>query len=123
MRETVIPAKRNERAQLELATPIGFIFDNHRILALHHEDALLDRYASSLICPDRKRIHAKLAQVNVTLGMHRARIQICRQLKSLAANDQRFFQFRQQQIAHGGWFRRGHKQTVIAPRIGSRDRR
>ena len=129
MCEIVVSAKCDERTQFQPAFRAvrlmlnHFIFNGDGILALNHEDTFLDRYAA---CPERKnrkRIEAKLPEIPIALRMHRARIQICRQLEAPVADDQRLFQLRKQEVPDSRGLGGGDQQPVVAASVRARDRR
>src|SRR5437667_247835 len=72
------------------------IVHDRTILALNHEDGLLDLNALDFIRKDRKRVEAKLLQVTEALWMNNSRITIGGNLKSLSFNEEGFFEFRKQ---------------------------
>src|SRR5438552_19030714 len=99
------------------------IVHDRTILALNHEDGLLDLNALDFIRKDRKRVEAKLLQVTEALWMNNSRITIGGKLKSLSFNEEGFFEFRQQHKTPDRRLGRGHKQTMVATRAPTDDRR
>ncbi len=99
------------------------IVHDRTILALNHEDGLLDLNALDFIRKDRKRVEAKLLQVTEALWMNNSRITIGGKLKSLSFNEEGFFEFRKQHKTPDRRLGRGHKQAMVATRVQTDDRR
>src|SRR5260370_519373 len=70
MRGGMVVAKREQRPDFEhtvRGASAQFVLHNRRVLALHHEDALLDLDAVHLVEEHRKWIETKLLEVSIPL--------------------------------------------------------
>src|SRR5947208_7647789 len=93
------------------------IVHDRTILALNHEDGLLDLNALDFIRKDRKRVEAKLLQVTEALWMNNSRITIGGKLKSLFFNEEGFLEFRKQHKTPDRRLGRGHKKAMLVTRV------
>src|SRR5260370_37656159 len=91
-----------------------FIVNHGAVLAVNHEDGLLELNTVGFIREDRKRIEAKLFEITKSLRVYGARITVCREMKRLPINQQRFFQLGKQNQPADGRFGGGHEQAVVA---------
>src|ERR1700745_4218194 len=101
VRETVVIAESNEWTKLQLHVDRTwcvdqFILDNGRVLALRHEQLLLNFDTLHAECENRKRIQSELPQKLEALRMHRAGVAVGSKLVRAAVDRQSFFKFREQ---------------------------
>ena len=101
-----------------------FVLHDRAVFTVNHEDSLLDLDAFDFVREDRKWIETELLQVSKALGMNHARIAVCREVKRLPIDEQRFFQLGEQDepAPHrrlGG----SHQQAVVAAGIQPDNRR
>ena len=59
---------------------VDIVFDDRRVLAVDHEDALLDFDSLDVIDEGRKRIESELLEIAVSLRMHGAGILVGREV-------------------------------------------
>jgi len=82
---------------------LQFVLHDRTVLAVDHEDGLLDLNALDFVDEGRKWIETELLQVSKTLRMYRAGIAVRREIKRLPIDEQRFLQLGEQDEAfHGG---------------------
>src|ERR1700751_6046918 len=77
--------------RLRMIVFLKFVVDNCAVLALNHENRLLDLNAFDFIREDREWIEAELLQVTEALWMNNSRITIGGKLKSLSFDEKGFF--------------------------------
>src|SRR2546430_7346362 len=97
------------------------IVDDRTILALNHEDGLLDLNAFDFIGENRKWIETEPLEVSKTLGVDDSRITVCREIKRLSLDEQSFFQLREQDKTPDRRLGRGHQKPVVAAGASTRE--
>src|ERR1039457_5086284 len=129
MRERVKVAERDEGAHLEADGP-GVIpalreppRHAHGVLAVRHEDLLLEDEAFHDPYERRERVHPEVRQEAKAFGMSGSREEVRREVDAPAAHEERLLDFRQEHGAANGGLRRGHEQAVIPARVLAGDGR
>src|SRR6266852_2454275 len=97
-----------------LQAALELVLHDCTVRAVNHENSFLDHDALDVISEDGEGIEAKMCQITKALGMDHARIAVGGQLKRLAVNQQRLFQFGKENFAPHGRLGGGHQQSVIA---------
>src|SRR2546428_12546102 len=97
------------------------IVHDRTILALNHEDGLLDLNALDFVGENRKWIETEPLEVSKTLGVDDSRITVCREIKRLSLDEQSFFQLREQDKTPDRRLGRGHQKPVVAAGIQTSD--
>src|ERR1051325_2226148 len=108
MRGSVVIPKRDERPQLDLyisdafrseAWRVDIVFDHRGVLAVNHEEALLNFDALNIVDEGRERIEPEFLEIAVPLRMYRAGILVGREIVRVAVNQQSFFELRNENHA------------------------
>src|SRR3954454_3030630 len=97
-------AERDQRTNLKLRRSFAgrTVAQHGRVLALNHEYGLFDRDLAHTIGEDRERVEPEPLQVFESTRMNRPRILIDREIKPFTVNNERFFQFGEQNIPADG---------------------
>ena len=129
MGRAVIVAKRDQRPDLQPQAlgrlrsicALELILHDGRVLAVDHEDRLLDHDAFDFISENGKRIEAEVREIAKALGMDNAGIAVAGEVKRLAVNQQRLFQLGQEHFPADRRLGGGDQQAMIAARVQTGD--
>src|SRR6266436_9674219 len=127
MSQAVIIAEGEQRTKLKLdragfAGPQDFILHDRRVLALQHENGLLDLDTLNFKREDREWIEPELFEKAKPCGVHDFLVLIRAQIKRVAVDENSFFQLGKQDEASDRRLRGSDQQTVIAAGVDSRQR-
>ena len=96
---------------------MDIVFDYRRVLAVNHEEALLDFDALNIVDEGRERIEPEFLEIAVPLRMYRAGILVGREIVTVAVDQQSFFELRKENHATHRRLRRCGQQAVISARV------
>src|SRR5438445_1280967 len=137
MRCAVIIAEGDERPDFKLAltrtregTGRGVVIDrtygvldHGDVFTVHHEHRFLKFELGYGIGEHRKRLEPEVLQVLLALRMDHAGILVGRQLEALSIHDEGLFELGEEHETPHGWPGGGGEQTMIAPRVQTKNRR
>ena len=124
MSQAVIIAESEQRAKLKedctgFAGALHFILHDCRVLALNHENGLLDLNTLNFKREDWEWLEAELFEILEPFGMHNSLILIRAQVKRPAIDEDSFFQLGKKHQASNRRLRGSDEKTVIAAGIDS----
>ena len=126
MRGVVVIAEGNQRANLQAAACIpsvrpGFVSNHDRVFAVDKEHAFFDLDFTRPIGEYREGVETERVQITIALGMDCASVLVGAQLKALAVNDERIFEFREQHKPADRRLGGCNQQPMIAPGVEIND--
>src|SRR5437016_12532320 len=121
MSQAVIIAESEQRAKLKedctgFAGALHFILHDCRVLALNHENGLLDMNTLNFKREDCEWLEAELFEILEPFGMHNPLILIRAQVKRPDIDEDSFFQHGKKHQASNRSLDDGYEKTVLAER-------